>query len=60
VLLRLFIYWRSFSKKKKSKFKAQNLSDFGGFQSPKWRRKNTENHQISIVNFQFLAKNIKG
>jgi hypothetical protein len=49
-----------FTKEVFQKRKTQNLNDFGGFQSPKWRGKNSENHQISMVNFQCVAKNMKG
>jgi hypothetical protein len=32
------------------------LGDFGSFQLPKAREKNSKNHQISILGFLFLAK----
>jgi hypothetical protein len=44
----------------KEKLKIRNLIDFGGFQLPEVREKTSKIHQISILGFQFVAKNIEG
>ncbi len=44
----------------KEKLKIRNLIDFGCFQLPKAREITSKIHQISILGFQFVAKNIEG
>jgi hypothetical protein len=50
----VFSYWGNFTKKQTSKFKREVI--FGGFQSPKVRKKSGKNCQIHTLGFHCVDK----
>jgi hypothetical protein len=60
IWLSVFFNWQNFIKNRISKFKTQQLSGFGGIQSPKVMDNNNNNKQISSFVSQCVAKNIEG